>query len=339
MATTDDRTPSWWAHTEDNEALQSFLKSWSEPVSRRTYLQRAGLLLSSAGLLVYGHGPGFWNQMIKEMSSPVVPPPFRPDPAAWPDDGLFAAWLGHSTVLLKIDGFTILTDPTFSDRAGVSLGPLTFGPKRMVEPALPVQSLPPIDLILLSHAHMDHLDVPSLRALEGPGTEVVTARHTSDLIRVDRYRRVRELRWGQVCQVGPIECRAFEVRHWGARLRHDHHRGYNGYLLETGRHKIVYAGDTALTNRFRQLKSGKAIDLMIMPIGAYDPFIANHCTPEQAWAMSQMAGGRYVLPVHHQTFNLSREPKMEPIERLLQVAHRELDRLPVKEIGQEFQFA
>lgn len=338
MATRDNKTP-WWGQAEDSEALKHFLKNWSEPVSRRTYLQRVALLVSSAGVLLYGHGPAFWGQMIKEMTSPLAPAPFRPDPAGWPDEGLFAAWLGHSTVLLKIDGFTILTDPMFSDRAGVALGPVTFGPKRTVEPALSVRSLPPVDLILMSHAHLDHFDLPSMRALENSNTEVVTAHHTSDLLRVDRYRKVRELHWGDACRVGPIQCTAFEVKHWGARLRHDHFRGYNGYLLETGRRKVVFAGDTALTDGFRHLRNGKPIDLMIMPIGAYDPFIANHCNPEQAWAMSQMAGGRYVLPVHHQTFNLSREPRTEPIERLLEAARQELDRLPIKQIGQEFRFA
>ncbi len=339
MATRNDQPPSWWGQAENNEALKRFLKSWSEPVTRRTYLQRAGLLLSGAGVLLYGHAPGFWNQMVKEMGAPVEPPQFRPDPSAWPDNGLFAAWLGHSTVLLKLDGFTVLTDPMFSDRAGVSLGPVTFGPKRNVAPALPISALPRIDMILLSHAHMDHIDIPSLRALEASGTEVVTSYQTSDLLRVDGYRRVRELRWGDSCRVGPVQCTAFQVKHWGARLRHDHYRGYNGYMLETGRHKVLYAGDTAYTKSFKQLKNGRPADLVIMPIGAYDPFIANHCNPEQAWAMSQMAGSRYVMPVHHLTFNLSREPRTEPIERLLEAAHRELDRLPIKEIGQEFRFA
>ncbi len=131
-----------------------------------------------------------------------IPPPDRvPNPKAWPDTGLHAAWIGHSTVLLKLDGFTILTDPVFSDRAGIGLGPITLGVKRLVAPALRLEDLPPIDLILLSHAHMDNFDLPSLRALESGRTQVVTARATADLLRADRYRGDRTRR-GRAPKVG-----------------------------------------------------------------------------------------------------------------------------------------
>src|SRR5437879_7682268 len=99
--------------------------------------------------------------------------PFTPTPRDWPDRGLHAAWLGHSTVLLKIDGTTILTDPVFSDRVGLSLGPVTIGLKRLVAPAAPLTRIPKVDLVLLSHAHMDHFDIPTLRLLENSRTSVV----------------------------------------------------------------------------------------------------------------------------------------------------------------------
>ncbi len=101
----------------------------------------------------------------------------------WGDRGLYAAWLGHSTVLLKIDGMTILTDPVLGDRVGLSFGPMTMGLKRLVAPALRADQLPRIDLVLLSHAHMDHFDLATLRALENRATTVVTASKTSDLLR------------------------------------------------------------------------------------------------------------------------------------------------------------
>src|SRR5450756_2150461 len=104
----------------------------------------AGLAgLASAGGWAYRAAPKFWKR--------VLPAPARPNPKAWGDRGLYAAWLGHSTVLLKIDGVTILTDPVFSLRAGIGLGPVTVGLKRLVAPALQVPELPRIDLILLSH--------------------------------------------------------------------------------------------------------------------------------------------------------------------------------------------
>src|SRR5262245_57858371 len=114
---------------------------------------------------------------------PILPAPFVPNPWAWSDRGLYAAWLGHSTVLLRIDGFNILTDPVFSRRVGFRVGCVTVGLKRIVTPALGLEHLPRIDLVLLSHAHFDHFDRPTLRALEGRGTTVVTASRTSDLDR------------------------------------------------------------------------------------------------------------------------------------------------------------
>ncbi|HEY4359792.1 MAG TPA: MBL fold metallo-hydrolase [Bryobacteraceae bacterium] len=264
------------------------------------------------------------------------PPPNVPQIATWPEEGLHAAWIGHSTVLIRMAGLTILTDPVFSTRVGIKIGPLTLGIKRLVQSALRVEELPVPDLILISHAHMDHLDRPSLRKLENRGTTVITAAGTSDLLRVKRYWAVHELRWDECCQVGPAKIRAFEVKHWGARTHTDVHRGYNGYLIESGGHRMVFGGDTAYTDLFRKVRSAKPVDLAIMPIGAYDPWIRAHCNPEQALAMAGHAGAEFVLPVHHRTFNLSNEPYGEPIERLLLAAGSAEDRIAVREIGEEF---
>jgi L-ascorbate metabolism protein UlaG (beta-lactamase superfamily) len=229
-----------------------------------------------------------------------------------------------------------LTDPVFSTRVGLSLGPLTVGIKRLVDVAASIADLPPIDLILLSHAHMDHFDLPSLRRLENAGTHVVTASHTSDLLRIRRYARVHELRWNDSVQTGPARVRAFEVAHWGARMRSDTYRGYNGYLIELAGHRILFGGDTAHTDCFKRLRSPRRLDLAIMPIGAYDPWIRVHCNPEQAWTMANDAGAELILPVHHQTFQLSREPRLEPIERLLDAAGSASGRVCLQSIGEEF---
>jgi L-ascorbate metabolism protein UlaG (beta-lactamase superfamily) len=218
----------------------------------------------------------------------------------------------------------------------LNFGPLTVGIKRLVDVAMAVVDLPPIDLILLSHAHMDHFDLPSLRLLENRGTRVITADRTSDLLRVKRYAHVDELRWRESVQAGPAKVTAFEVAHWGARMRSDLYRGYNGYLIEVGRHRVVFGGDTAYTHLFKQLRSYDPVHLAIMPIGAYDPWIRVHCNPEQAWAMANDAGAEFVFPVHHQTFQLSHEPRSEPIQRLLTAAGSAPDRVCVQEIGAEF---
>jgi len=274
--------------------------------------------------------------MSEERKRGVEPPPHVPGVGAWNVNGIHAAWIGHSTVLISLAGFTILTDPVFSTHIGIRIGPLTLGVKRLVNPAVQPVDLPVPDLILLSHAHMDHLDRPSLRKLENLETTVITAIGTSDLLRVKRYKKVHELGWDASRQVGPAKVRAFEVRHWGARTRTDVHRGYNGYLIEAGRHRIIFAGDTAYTDLFQKVRSSKPVDLAIMPIGAYDPWIHAHCNPEQALAMANQAGAEFVLPVHHRTFKLSNERYEEPIERLLLASGSAEDRIPIREIGQEF---
>jgi L-ascorbate metabolism protein UlaG (beta-lactamase superfamily) len=302
---------------------------------RRTLPERI-LRVPETARFLRSAAPAFFREVSNDYARPIAPAPLRPHPELWPDHGLHASWLGHSTVLLKIDGFSILTDPVFSTRIGLSLGPLTLGIKRLVDVALPLQALPPVDLILLSHAHMDHFDLPTLRRLESPRTHVVTASQTSDLLRARRYGRVHELHWNESVEVGPARITAFEVAHWGARMRGDIYRGYNGYLIEVGKTRVVFGGDTALTDSFKRLRTARRVDLAIMPVGAYDPWIRVHCNPEQAWRMANEAGAEFLLPVHHQTFRLSREPNLEPVERILQAAGSAPERIAVQSIGQEF---
>ncbi len=282
--------------------------------------------------------PSFWRQYLGDLRREIAPAPVRPDFKHWNEPGVHAAWLGQSTVLLRIDGYTVITDPIFSNRAGVDLGLLTVGVKRLTAPALTADLLPPIDLILLSHAHMDHFDLPSLRALEHTGTQVITAPSTMDLLpRPERYGRgVSEVRWGQQTQAGPLTVRAIEVNHWGARLRTDTHRGYNGYVIETARRRVLFAGDTAWTDSFAALRTSRDFDLAIMPIGAYNPWIRFHCTPEQAWKMGNAAGAARFMPVHHRTFPLGREPVHEPMERFLAAAGgRGEERIVLRRIGEQ----
>jgi L-ascorbate metabolism protein UlaG (beta-lactamase superfamily) len=292
--------------------------------------------IGTLAAFAYEMAPAFWQRVSADIKREVEPASRKPQVAAWPTTGLHATWIGHSTVMLSINGFRILTDPVFSTRIGISLGIVTLGLKRLIAPAAPLADLPRPDLILLSHAHMDHFDIPSLRRLEHRQTTVVTASNTTDLLRPSRYASVRELRWSETAQVGPVSVRALEVNHWGARMRNDTYRSYNGYLIESGRYRVIFAGDTAYTDNFRQVRSSKPVDLAIMPIGAYDPWIRVHCNPEQAMAMANHAGAEFILPVHHRTFELSREPRKEPLDRLLAAAGSSPDRIIIRDFGQEF---
>src|ERR1700687_1790370 len=143
---------------------------------RRLLLGSAGITgLAGLGTFAYWAAPAFWKQFAKEMRRSIGSSTLHPDPRQWPATGLHATWLGHSTVLLKVDGTVILTDPVFSDRIGLNFGPVTLGLKRLTPPAAPLNRIPHVDLIVLSHAHMDHFDIPTLRQLEDRRTSVVTA--------------------------------------------------------------------------------------------------------------------------------------------------------------------
>ncbi len=280
-----------------------------------------------------------WHEWLFELRRPLQPAFARPRPQEWPNDRLSAAWLGHSTVLLNFFGVTILTDPVLFPRCGVRFPGFTIGPKRLTEPALLVRDLPPIDLILLSHAHFDHLDTRTLHRF-GRRTQVVTAPRTRDLLRWTRLREISELRWGESraleTAAGSLGVTAVRVQHWGARLQYDNYRGYNGYVLERAGRRVLFSGDTALTNDFAALRDGRPYDLAIMGIGAYEPWIRSHCTPEQAIAMADEAGARFILPVHHQTFKLSFEPFREPIERFSAALAGAPERVALREIGETF---
>ncbi len=244
-------------------------------------------------------------------------------------------WLGHRTVLIRWDGITILTDPVLGERCGIAFGPIQVGPKRLTPPAMRTAELPPIDLVLLSHAHFDHLDIPTWKALERASAEVITARVTSDFLRVEKWKKVTQLGWGDEARSAGVSVRALRVRHWGARMQTDRHRGYNGYVLARGGRRILFGGDTAHTDLLRQARAHGPIDLAILPIGAYDPWIYAHCTPEQAVEMANDAGAERILPVHHKTFRLSAEPMNEPIKRFREAAR---DRAVGGDVGDAVSF-
>jgi L-ascorbate metabolism protein UlaG (beta-lactamase superfamily) len=261
----------------------------------------------------------------------IIPAPHRPEPAAWTDDRLTAAWLGHATVLLNFHGTWILTDPVLEHRIGLGLGRAKVGPRRLIQPALAKRELPRLDAVLLSHAHMDHTDLGTLRAIP-PRVRVVVQSGNRDLVR--RFHMVDELAWGETTRIGDVEVESVETRHWGARMVTDRHRGWGGYLIRKGGHTVLFGGDTAYTDAFTALRHRGPVDLAILPIGAYDPWITSHASPEETWRMFRALDAAYLLPIHHSTFRLSREPVHEPVTRLLAAAGRERPRIVITEVGQ-----
>jgi L-ascorbate metabolism protein UlaG (beta-lactamase superfamily) len=148
---------------------------------------------------------------------------------------------------------------------------------------------------------------------------------------------VHEPRWGKSVRIetvrGDIEVTALEVKHWGARIQTDSYRGYNGYALRREGRALLFGGDTADTPLFRHHRNYGPFEAAIMPIGAYDPWIHAHCTPEQSVAMANAAEARLFLPIHHKTFRLSRESFDEPIERAEAALAREPERLAARSVG------
>lgn len=314
--------------------------------------RRKFLSCVAAGLATSLGGAGWWvassrrraarwtRRLASETWRKIEPAPFRPEPGKWSDQKITLAWLGHSTVLLNFYGMTILTDPALGSHIGVSLGLGTIGPKRFVAPALTARELPPIDVLLLSHAHMDHMDLPTLRHFAG-STFSFSAKETTDLLAAAGLKQVTELAWNEGGvfrnQKGELRVEAVEVKHWGQRWPSERARGYNGYILRREGAAILFGGDTALTPAIGALKPRGPFAAALMPIGAYRPWIWNHSNPEQALEMADAAGARFLVPIHHQTFRLSEEPMSEPIERLQNALRHEPERLALRSIGQTFE--
>ncbi len=289
-------------------------------------------------------------------------PKFHPDWKTWPTDTITVAWLGQSTVLINFYGTWIITDPVFSERVGIPVGPITVGPRRMVHAPLRPEELPPIDLILISHAHMDHTDLPSLHAMieeihthdDGKNAKrtpsIIIAANTKEVYSSLKSNTIQELDWGKQITFDEtfyttgygmgVRVSALEVRHAGWRMPWQPCRArneaqgmsYNGYLVEKrdeqGKlHAFVFGGDTGYIDTFHKIGEqlrleGRTIDCAIMPIGTYNPWVRTHCNPEQAWRMTQEMKAQYIVPVHWNTYTQSSEPRYEPIEWLRHVVDR-----------------
>ncbi len=262
-----------------------------------------------------------------------APAPAVPSPHHWSRGELDVAWIGHASVLIGFGGTTILTDPAFFDRIGAQLGPITIGPKRIVEPALRPADLPALDAVVVTHAHMDSLDRPSLRAVN-QATVLVTPPRTRDLVDDLGFQRVVELGWGERVVVGEVEIEAVEVAHWGRRWPWDGWRGYNGYLLTRGGTTVLFASDTAYTERIGRLGARRPITVAILGNGAYDPWIHNHADPEQVWRMFEQSRARWLIPVLWDTFRLGKEPIGDAMRRLLAAAGPAADRIVIRRIGE-----
>jgi len=230
---------------------------------------------------------------------------------------LGVTFIGHSSFFLQIGGQNVIIDPNFAR--------WLFVLKRLRQPGLQIQDLPPIDLVLVTHAHFDHLHRPSLRAIaqqtrrrRGGPTTIVVPHHVFDLVSDLGFDNVVELDWWNSYRHGGLTVTHVPSRHWGARVIKDSHRGYGGYVLRDQKHSLYHAGDTAYFAGFREIGQRLAPELALLPIGAYNPasFRNVHASPADATRAFLDLNARWMVPMHYGTFRLSHEPLEEPLQLL-----------------------
>lgn len=218
-------------------------------------------------------------------------------------------------------GMNVVIDPNFAR--------WLFVLKRLRKPGLRLRDLPPMDVVLVTHAHFDHLHRQSLRTIArqtrrqtGSAPTLVVPHHVFDLVSDLGFKQVIELEWWNNYIEGDLEITHVPSRHWGARVLKDSHRGYGGYVLRAGKHSVYHAGDTAYFAGFREIGERLSPELALLPIGAYDPptFRNVHTSPADAMKAFLDLKARWMVPMHYGTFRLSHEPMEEPLQLLAREA-------------------
>ncbi|MBI4596721.1 MAG: MBL fold metallo-hydrolase [Candidatus Tectomicrobia bacterium] len=219
-------------------------------------------------------------------------------------------YIGHATTLIRLDGFNIITDPIFSERAFIS--------KRFVAPGLDFSDLPTIHCILVSHAHLDHLDRPTLRKFDKDIPIVIPAR-TRPLIKRLGFKRIFELSFWERVKIDEVEITAVPAKHFSRRWLVDFKRGYCGFIVQRNGKTLYFAGDTGYFPGFIEMGRRFLIDVALIPIGAYHPRVTLrhfHVNPMEAVKAFKDLGAKIMVPIHWGTFRISAEPIDAPLKWL-----------------------
>jgi len=237
-------------------------------------------------------------------------------------------WIGHASFLVQFTDLNVLIDPNFAN--------WLFLLKRIKRSGLKIEDLPPIDLVLLTHAHFDHFHKPTLRRLPHPKIGVMPW-GVGDLAYDLGFARVVELEWWESLSHRNWKVTLTPCTHWGARTLRDHHRGYGGFVLEHQGRRIYHPGDSASFDGFKEIGKNCAPEIALLPIGAYHPdsFRSVHMGPDEAIRVFKDLRAHWLVPMHYGSFRLSFEEIDEPPRWLRMLAEEEglTQRLKVLEEG------
>ena len=258
-----------------------------------------------------------WNSAWAPMAGTIA----KPEMVAPGEIGV--TFIGHSSFLLQMGGKNILVDPVYANWLILL--------RRQRRPGVRLKDLPPIDIVLLTHAHMDHLNRPTLKKIvrrmkrtHDRTPTVVVPWGNEDLVNTMGFAQVQALKWWESAMVEGLEVTLTPCRHWGTRWFKDSHRGFGGYVLKSGSQTLYDSGDTAYFDGFKEIGRRLHPQIALLPIGAYypDSFRTVHTSPEDALQAFVDLGAQTMVPMHYGTFKLSHEPMEEPVPRLLAAAAR-----------------
>jgi len=286
-----------------------------------------------------------WGVVRESHRKPIEGKP-NPPRLVSPEE-LGITFIGHSSFLVQIAGRNLLIDPVFAKRLILL--------RRAKHPGILIDHLPPMDAVLLTHAHMDHLNLPSLKKivrhakkLTGVAPEAIVPKGVAGLIEHLDFRRVTELEWWQRTTLDTknaeddaVTITLTPAKHWGARMFNDTYRLFGGYVISGAGHSMYHSGDTAYFGSFAEIGKRLHPQIALLPIGAYfpDSYRAVHTSPEEALqAFLDLRTARTMIPMHYGTFPLGREPMHEPVVRLMEAARKAgvADRVDVLSEGETF---
>ena len=276
-----------------------------------------------------------------ERRVPVAPLPSMNPLESWrhkPDSGLRATWLGHSTVLIEIDGLRVLTDPVWGQRASPSR---IAGPKRFQPVPVALKAMPPVDLIVISHDHYDHLDYFTIKALAKSDVPFVTSLGVGAHLEAFGIapERITELDWWETYTLPNtgLTVTAAPSQHFSGRGIKDRNTTlWSSLVIKSEKHSVFFSGDTGLTGQYEEIKNRLGpFDLIMLEVGAFHPAWGDiHLGPENAMKAHALLGGGAFLPVHWGTFNLAMHAWDAPAEALFLHAEKRNIPLIMPQLGQ-----